>query len=115
MTAAAGDPAKIKSVVINPDPPKKGQPVTVNATITLSKNTALVDRIVLLCHVGEVVSGGSLQLTVKYHTFIKDITVIDETENLCDIAKNAGESCPLQVGDHVVLLTEKLPGSAPSV
>lgn len=47
LTAAAGDPAKIKSVVINPDPPKKGQPVTVNATITLSKNTALVNRIVL--------------------------------------------------------------------
>ena len=35
--AKAGDPAKIDSVTITPDPPQKGKSVTVKATITLCK------------------------------------------------------------------------------
>lgn len=33
--AKTGDPAKIDSVTITPDPPQKGKSVTVKATITL--------------------------------------------------------------------------------
>ena len=33
--AKAGDPAKIDSVTITPDPPQKGKSVTVKATVTV--------------------------------------------------------------------------------
>ncbi|XP_011404560.1 PREDICTED: putative phosphatidylglycerol/phosphatidylinositol transfer protein 2 [Amphimedon queenslandica] len=91
-----GDPAKIKSVAIHPDPPQKDKPVSVNATITLS----------------EEVTEGKITLVVKYGTF--HITVINKSYDLCNIAKSAGDSCPLKTGDHNVIMTESLPGSAPS-
>ncbi|XP_003387353.2 PREDICTED: putative phosphatidylglycerol/phosphatidylinositol transfer protein DDB_G0278295 isoform X3 [Amphimedon queenslandica] len=94
--SSASDPAKIKSVVINPDPPQRGQSLSVNATVTLS----------------EQVTGGSIKVDIKYGIF--SITLIDKTLDLCDTVKSAGATCPLAAGDQNLAISESLPSVAPS-
>lgn len=63
--------------------------------------------------IDEEVTEGKITLVVKYSTF--HITVINKSYDLCDIAKSAGDSCPLEAKDHNFIITESLPSSAPSV
>ena len=56
-------------------------------------------------------TNGTVAISLKWEI----ITVVDETLNLCDVAKDAGLSCPLAIGTHSVKATETIPGIAPPV
>lgn len=58
-----------------------------------------------------MVTNGTIAVKVKWSI----ITVFDETLNLCDVAKDAGLSCPIAAGTHSVKVTETIPSIAPSV
>ena len=58
-----------------------------------------------------MVTNGTIAVKVKWLI----ITVFDETLNLCDVAKDAGLSCPIAAGTHSVKVTETIPSIAPSV
>ncbi|KAL5467694.1 hypothetical protein EMCRGX_G031957 [Ephydatia muelleri] len=90
----SGDPSKIVSVVITPDPPKKGVPLTINATVALS----------------EQVTSGTVKIVVKYSI----ITVLNKAYALCDLLSQAGQKCPVAPGTYSSSITETIPGSAPS-
>ena len=89
-----GDRCKIVSVVITPDPPKKGEPLTINATVTCS----------------EEITGGTVKIVVKYSI----ITVLNKSYSLCDLLSQTGQKCPVAAGTYSNSITETIPSSAPS-
>ena len=59
----------------------------------------------------EAVTNGTIAVKVKWLI----ITVVDETLDLCTVAKEAGLSCPIAAGTHSVKITATIPSIAPSV
>jgi len=51
------------------------------------------------------VTGGSVKVDVKFGIF----TVFDKTLALCDLAKQAGMTCPISAGAQTVKVTENVP------
>ena len=90
----SGDAAKIDSVTITPDPPKKGQSVTVKATVTTS----------------EVVTNGSAKVEVKFGI----IPFYTSTFDLCTILPDVGLKCPVNKGNHTATVTGAVPAEIPS-
>lgn len=59
----------------------------------------------LFSFAAEQVTGGSLKVDVKFGI----IPVFDKTYDLCDLAKEAGLSCPVSAGTHTTKITEDVP------
>ena len=59
----------------------------------------------------EQITSGQITVKIKYGI----ITVYDETLDLCDIAEQAGLTCPLAAGDNSLKITETIPSLVPSV
>ena len=59
----------------------------------------------------EQITSGQIKVSAKYGI----IPVYDSTLDLCDIADQAGLSCPLASGDHSLEITKNLPSLVPSV
>eukprot|EP01113_Clastostelium_recurvatum_P025195 TRINITY_DN302_c0_g1_i4.p1 TRINITY_DN302_c0_g1~~TRINITY_DN302_c0_g1_i4.p1 ORF type:complete len:140 (-),score=56.26 TRINITY_DN302_c0_g1_i4:144-563(-) len=85
----AADDLKISNVAITPDPPVKGQNLSVELDGTLSTT----------------ITGGNLAISIKYGF----ITVIDKTVPFC-----SEEKCPVNAGPYTQKITEMLPSDAPS-
>ena len=100
------------SVVIKPDPPVKGQPLTINATVALCRS---VDHQAafhgLISFTAEQVTAGTVKIVVKYSI----ITVLNKSYSLCDLLAQAGTKCPVAPGTYTSSITETIPSSAPSV
>eukprot|EP01111_Echinosteliopsis_oligospora_P018566 TRINITY_DN85_c0_g2_i1.p1 TRINITY_DN85_c0_g2~~TRINITY_DN85_c0_g2_i1.p1 ORF type:complete len:142 (-),score=23.97 TRINITY_DN85_c0_g2_i1:77-502(-) len=90
---SSSDHFSIGTVTITPDPPVKGQNITVSATGTLN----------------EQVPNGTVTLLVKYDTFI---TILKKTETLCQ--PEYGVDCPLPAGPYTRTISELIPASTPS-
>ncbi|KAJ5243220.1 MD-2-related lipid-recognition [Penicillium citrinum] len=90
----AGNVLTIDSVDLDPNPPKPGATLTINASGTLSET---VDK------------GATVALVVKWGV----ITLVKQTVDLCDEIKNVDLECPLEKG-HMSLTKEvKLPAQIP--
>lgn len=63
-------------------------------------------------NVDQKVSGGIVNFNIKYLGYIP---VIKETVDLCDLAAEMEESCPLSSGVYEKYLADKFPGNAMSV
>ena len=100
------------SVVITPDPPVKGKPLTINATVALCRS---VDHQAafhgLIFFTAEQVTSGTVKVAVKYSI----ITILNKSYALCDLLVQAGTKCPVAPGTYSNVLTETIPSSAPSV
>ncbi len=84
------DDAEILKVSINPDPPIKGQNITVYVLYNLKIN----------------ITSGKIDLKVKFGF----ITVIHKYVNLCQV-----ETCPIPAADNKnETITELIPGNIPS-
>ncbi|XP_065914530.1 putative phosphatidylglycerol/phosphatidylinositol transfer protein DDB_G0278295 [Dysidea avara] len=78
----------------SPDPPQKGQNVTVTDTGVVHKE----------------ITGGKVMVLVKYNTYIK---LIDKTYETCEFLEMFGEHCPVSPGPHTVVITDKVPSDLP--
>ncbi|EGG20835.1 hypothetical protein DFA_00700 [Cavenderia fasciculata] len=89
---SSSDHFQIGSVTITPDPPVKGQDITVTANGNLN----------------EEITSGNVKLLVKFGF----ITILNQNEDLCQ-AKNP-IPCPLQPGAYNHTITAQIPSNAPS-
>jgi len=89
---SAKDHFAIGDVQITPDPPKKGQNLTVAFKGILDED----------------VSAGTIDITVKYSV----ITLLSKTENLCTFDP-AEVKCPIPKGNFGLKVSELIPGDAP--
>ena len=87
------DKASIVSLKITPDPPQKGQNLTVTSDINFK----------------EEITGGTVTVVVKYLGF----KVLDKTEDLCSLLGKVGLKCPIPAGDQKATEVEPLPSSIP--
>ncbi|KAN0055518.1 hypothetical protein ACTA71_008631 [Dictyostelium dimigraforme] len=85
------DTFQIKNVTVNPDPPHKGDTVTIYAAGQLTK----------------VISGGNANILIK----LGFITIIKEAKPIC--SSDNPLSCPIQPGDYSHQVTVTIPTSAP--
>ncbi|KAJ5071794.1 phosphatidylglycerol/phosphatidylinositol transfer protein [Anaeramoeba ignava] len=84
------DDFKISNVVITPDPPVKGQPVTADIQGNLNKT----------------ITGGTAHLTISYN----GIKLLDETKNICELT-----TCPIDSNPNADFkYTATIPSSIPS-
>ncbi|KAJ5071796.1 phosphatidylglycerol/phosphatidylinositol transfer protein [Anaeramoeba ignava] len=89
----AGDDFKITDVVITPNPPVKGQPMTAEIKGALSKT----------------ITGGTAELMVYYN----GIKLLDITKDICTIDPDL--PCPINANPSVDLkFTETIPSYVPS-
>ncbi|KYQ89104.1 hypothetical protein DLAC_10336 [Tieghemostelium lacteum] len=88
----SADHLTINSVTITPDPPVKGQLLTVTASGTLN----------------EQVTAGNAHITVKYGF----ITLINENQNICSSENPI--PCPIAAGQYSHTINVTIPSSAPS-
>ncbi|KAI6656456.1 Phosphatidylglycerol/phosphatidylinositol transfer protein [Oopsacas minuta] len=88
----AGDGVEIISVKITPDPPKKGQNVTIVASV----------------NVKEEITGGKVNAGIKW-----GIIHLNKSFDLCELVKKAGESCPIAAGKQIKTLTQVVPNNTP--
>jgi len=86
----SGDEFTIGSVTITPDPPVKGQNITVALKGTM--NT--------------VVQSGTIHVDFKYSI----VTILNKDEPLCA----APVTCPIPVGPFGISVTDLIPSDAPS-
>jgi hypothetical protein len=86
-----GDHLHLQNVVITPDPPKKGQALTINATGSLD----------------ETITAGKVSINIKWGA----ITVVSKTLDLCTISPQY--HCPVPAGPFSVAQSADIPGSAP--
>eukprot|EP01112_Ceratiomyxa_fruticulosa_P022583 TRINITY_DN831_c0_g1_i1.p1 TRINITY_DN831_c0_g1~~TRINITY_DN831_c0_g1_i1.p1 ORF type:complete len:157 (-),score=41.49 TRINITY_DN831_c0_g1_i1:158-628(-) len=87
----SSDHFQIGTVSIIPDPPVKGQPLTVSVSGTLN----------------EEVTAGNISIYVKYGF----ITILKQTDNICD---QDYLPCPIQAGPYTHNITETIPADTPS-
>lgn len=90
---SASDHLKLKSVVITPNPPHKGERISVNASGDLN----------------EIITGGQVHVTLKYGI----ITIVDQTFDLCKLSPQY--PCPVKQGPFSIAYSGEIPGSAPGV
>ena len=88
------DKADILNVIIMPDPPQKGQNVTITATLNIK----------------EEITGGKIDIKLKV-----GFLPIHETLDLCDTLQKAGQTCPIQKGTTTNKITQEVPNDIPSV
>lgn len=106
IIAKSTDMAMIRSLVFSPDPPKRGRDVTVTVTAFISKCFAYsTSSIVYLLE--ETVSSGKIKVKVKDEF----IPLIDTSLDLCDLAREVGENCPLK-GELTIVVTKSIPSIA---
>jgi len=86
----SNDDFTIGSVTITPDPPVKGQNITVALKGTMNKQ----------------VQSGNVHVDFKYSI----VTILDKTEPLC----TAPVTCPIAAGPFGMSVTEMIPSDAPS-
>jgi len=86
----------ITSLKLNPDPPKTGQNLSLIANGFLR---------------APIVQGAQLRVSVK----LGFIPLYDQTDMLCDLARNNGLECPIGVGEHSIVAEFPIPGIAPKV
>lgn len=86
----------VSSLELRPDPPKTGQNLTLVATGYLSS---------------PILRGATLRITAKLGL----ITLYDQTDNLCDIARENGLQCPIGIGEHSIVGGFAVPAIAPHV
>ena len=60
----------------------------------------------------EQVDGGTVSVLVKYRDII---TVINKTFKICELTAAVQKSCPIEEGNHNIVVTEAFPSYAPSV
>ena len=60
----------------------------------------------------EAIDGGTVSVLVKYRDII---TVINKTFKICELTAAVQWSCPIEEGDHKIVITETFPSYAPSV
>ena len=60
----------------------------------------------------EEIDGGTVSVLVKYSDII---TVIKKTFSICRLTAAVLKSCPIEEGNHKIVVTETLPSYAPSV
>ncbi|KAI6656457.1 Phosphatidylglycerol/phosphatidylinositol transfer protein [Oopsacas minuta] len=89
----ASDEAKIVSVTITPDPPKKGQKLTVKASFGVKEN----------------VTGGTVKVQIKWGV----ITVLSKSYGLCDLVDEMGKMCPVAEGTIEFTKEEAIPSLSP--
>jgi len=85
----AGDEFKVSNVSIVPDPPVKGQNITVGLKGTMSKQ----------------ITSGDIHLNVKYDI----ITILNKDLPLCSELK-----CPIAAGEFTFHISDPIPSDAPS-
>ena len=90
---SSSDIATIVKLTVSPDPPQKGQNMTVTAAINLS----------------EEVTGGNVKVYVKFGF----LPVHDKTLDLCNVLKEVGEICPIQAGTATKTMTLEIPSAVP--
>jgi hypothetical protein len=86
----------VTSLKLNPDPPKTGE------------NLSLIADGVLRA---PIVEGAQLRVTVK----LGFLPLYDQTDMLCDLARNNGLDCPIGVGEHSIVAGFPVPAIAPKV
>ena len=86
----------VSSFLVTPDPPKVGQNLTIIASGILSS---------------PIVNGATLHITVK----LGFISLLDQTQNLCDLTGENGIKCPISVGQHDIKAGFPIPAIAPKV
>eukprot|EP01132_Coremiostelium_polycephalum_P010771 gene10771-13188_t len=89
---SSSDHFQISSVSITPDPPVKGQLLTVTASGNLD----------------ETITAGNVHILVKYGF----ITLINQNENFC--SSDNPIPCPVQPGSYSHTVNATIPGNAPS-
>ena len=65
-----------------------------------------------LLNTDEELDGGTVSVLVKYRDII---TVINKTFRICELTAAVQKSCPIEEGNHKIVVTETFPGYAPSV
>eukprot|EP00013_Stygamoeba_regulata_P006865 CAMPEP_0177633866 /NCGR_PEP_ID=MMETSP0447-20121125/3066_1 /TAXON_ID=0 /ORGANISM="Stygamoeba regulata, Strain BSH-02190019" /LENGTH=142 /DNA_ID=CAMNT_0019135555 /DNA_START=183 /DNA_END=611 /DNA_ORIENTATION=- len=90
---SGSDHVKINSVTITPDPPKKGQSLSITANVTLD----------------EQLTAGTLHVELKYSI----ITVLNKTLDLCDTIQPY-QACPIAAGNYQRTVSEDLPSDIPA-
>ena len=91
--AKPGDGAKIDKLVFSPDPPVKGQKLTINFTISIF----------------EEVTGGTILLEARYN----DIPVFKDAFDWCDVVKDFAP-CPTKPGTYSKSATVDIMSNIPS-
>jgi len=84
----------LKSVDLNPNPPKAGQTLSIVARGDISS---------------DVEDGAKVHLSVKYGL----ITIIRQTADLCDTVKNVDLECPIKKGELALTKDVELPKQIP--
>lgn len=84
----------LQSVVIDPNPPAKGQNLTFSAVGFLSK---------------DVEDGAYVDVDVRYG-FIR---LIHQTYDLCEEAKNIDLECPIKKGENIISKLVEIPAEVP--
>ncbi|KAI8865310.1 hypothetical protein GQ42DRAFT_166110 [Ramicandelaber brevisporus] len=79
----------VSNVSLKPDPPVSGQTLTVTADITL----------------GATVTGGTVKATAQLGLFPWTTTY-----DICTIAGQQGDPCPLAPGLHHLVISQQVPG-----
>lgn len=105
---------KIINITTTPDPPKKGQDLTISIGYNLCKFLQLVGNhlhYISLYSTAETVTGGKVNIKVK----LSFITVLNQHDDLCQMVQQGGKSCPLPPSVGVLSTKQSLPGSAPGV
>ncbi|KAI8852961.1 ML domain-containing protein [Chytridium lagenaria] len=85
----------VSSLTVSPDPPKKGQDVTLMAVGDLSE---------------EVTAGAIMRAQVK----VGPIKLVDIEMDLCEKLESIGKSCPLPKGETLITQTFSIPKEVPS-
>jgi len=86
----------VTSLKLNPDPPKTGENLSLIADGALR---------------APIVEGAQLRVTVK----LGFLPLYDQTDMLCDLARNSGLDCPIGVGEHSIVAGFPVPAIAPKV
>ncbi|GEQ69662.1 hypothetical protein JCM33374_g3335 [Metschnikowia sp. JCM 33374] len=84
----------LQKVIIDPNPPVKGQNLTFTAIGYLSE---------------DVVDGAYVDVDVRYGY----IRLIHQTYDLCEESKNIDLECPLKKGEHVISKSVEIPAEVP--
>jgi len=91
-SCGSSDTLTINSVTINPDPPVKGDNVTVGVYGSLT----------------ESITGGNVTILIKYGI----IYIVDETQNICLADPEVG--CPINAGNVAIKQTVLVPATIPA-
>ncbi|KAF9373047.1 Phosphatidylglycerol/phosphatidylinositol transfer protein [Podila verticillata] len=94
VCSAPEDLLQIKYININPDPPARGQNLTIDAMGVLSK---------------DVLHGATIELLVKTGV----IKLLQKKLDFCDEAAKIDKNCPLLAGDQFLQHTVELPKEIP--